>query len=611
MYRLFFTFAVVVAATGVGFGQSLDPNVWPPDTDFSQEVHYWSSDNFMFDALPDDNNFLDTLSVLSGGDQETTDVEIGGTTAKKSGNLYINVADEFFDVWPAVPVVDVLIQYFANSASPRDNLNFLLGHLPNSLLGVGNYQGEPYTLVSTTDEWEWRLFRIDNSAGLLGDTLQPSEGADTFGGVNGGTIRFQSTTDLIVRGFAMGPEGVFGDPSVINVTSTVEFNPDEFGLVAEWDPNNGITDGLDLFRVTSGDQETVESSGIGPADDQRQAARPAFGDGTDAADDVFVNWEILDEHFGPSTQPSTRIMVVAEYYDDPALVGGVFGPEAYVTAGGGFAFFPAADRTTITGTGKWMEAVWYVPDVKFSGVNVPTQAGARFHYTEPVYISRLRVGVIRSSGIYAGVNPIPDAFPFDPDPFEIYAEYNIDTDERIGLDLANNGGDQEYFIDGDVGPAGDKRTAVRPALAEGTDPFDRFLNWTVLDEHFGPSSQPNAFTKIAVDYYDDPDLVGKLFGPEVYRTNQFGTLQLKFFPAAERQVLEGTGEWKISGWVIEDLNFTGVNAGAQGIVRFAYDDDNPVYISRIRVGVIRPVGQYEGVDPLEDVVVSVTDWELF
>ena len=54
-------------------------------------------------------------------------------------------------------MIDILVQYFANSDSEKENLSFLLGVL-------GNLQSRgPYVLEGVTDEYRWHLFRVDNS----------------------------------------------------------------------------------------------------------------------------------------------------------------------------------------------------------------------------------------------------------------------------------------------------------------------------------------------------------------------------------------------------------------------------------------------------------------
>lgn len=584
---------------------------WPKTTDFTGEAHFWSADGFLFDSIPSGtgNMFFESLTILSGGDQVADDATVAGLSAKKSNSMYFNVADEYYDILPSWPVIDVLVLYFANSESKRSNLNFLLGTLPGKYLHtVGDFSFE-----SVSDQYEWRLFRVDNSGAWAGHVYDDSEGAKTFGGVNGGTIRFGYTNGLIIRAVAFGPQGLFGEPEDINVSQVVEFNPDDYPIMAEWDLNNGVKNGLDVYRATGGDQEIVESSDIGPTGDKRKAIRPAWENGADATQDLYVNWEILNEYFGPTSQPSTKVKIVAEYYDDPALAGTLFGPEAYITAGDAIAFFPETSRTTLAGTGKWMEVEWYVPDVKFKGVNVPTQAAARFAFGGPVYISRLRMGVIRTTGKYAGVDPIPGVYPFDPDPYGIYAELDLNTGLEDNLALGNSGGDQEYIVEYDIGPANDKRTAVRPSLDLGTDPFDSFINFAIQNEVFGPSNQPNAVFKVAVDYYDDPALTGAVFGPEVYQSSVAGVLTFKFVPTVARVTLEGTDAWKVVAWQINDMNFTGVNQGPQAAARFAFSTTGAVHISRVRYAVIRPKGKNAGVDMLSDLTpyTDVSSWDLY
>ncbi|MBN2326455.1 MAG: hypothetical protein JXR73_04810 [Candidatus Omnitrophica bacterium] len=612
MKKYFLHVALAGFLAGASYGQGLDMNQWPPNTDFDADVHFWAADDFLINAIPPGEGklFDPSLIILNDGDQLSEDVTVAGLPAKKSVANYFNAADELYFLLPDLPVIDVLVLYFANAESKRDNLAFRMGTLPNKYL----HTLEDFTLESVTDQYEWRLFRLDNSGPWAGMIYDDSEGNIDYGGLNGGTIRFQNTNGVIFRAVAFGPEGAFGEPEEINTTKEAEFNPDDFAIMAEWDIHNGVINGLDVYRDESGDQETLESEDIGPADDKRKAIRPAFDDGSDGEQDIYVNWEILNEHFGPTSQPSAKFKVVAEYYDDPALAGVVFGPEVYVTAGDDLAFFSEEDRTALEGSGKWREAVWYVSDVKLKGVNVDGgQAAARFTFGGPVYISRLRLGVIRTSGVNEGVDPIPDAYPFDPDPYGIYAELDLDQGVVDNLDVGSNGGDQEYIIENNIGPAGDQRTALRPALEDGSDPFDRYVNFSLLNEVFGPSDQPNAVLKAAVDYYDDPNLAGERFGPEVYQSDVFGTLQYKYFPGELRVTLEGSGEWKTAVWRIDNMNFSGVNQGPQAAARFWFSDSGAIYISRVRYAVIRPAGVNAGVDMLAEYepIVRVSAWELY
>ena len=605
MKQVLFAVASLALVCSLGMTQTLDTENWPPSTDFTQEVHYWSAGDYLTIPAGKGAKFNPSLSILTGGDQVTEDVSLAGKDGKKADSQYLNVADTAFDFWPDIPVVDVLVQYFANSESKRSSFGFLLGQLGN-LHGVSGFSFE-----SVTDQWEWRLFRIDNSGGWLGNQTDAGIAGSNYAGVNGGTLRFENVTNVTLRVVAFGPEGAFGDPALINAAHEVTFDPDQYPIMAEWDYNKGIKTGIDLYKVTTGDQQTVASDNIGPAGDKRKAVRPAMEISSTPVD--HMNWAILNEYFGPTSQPSTRIEIVVEYYDDPAQQGQTFGPDEYASAGNVTLNYPPDKGVTLEGSGKWKEAQWYISDVKFNGVNVTPQGAARLKFSAPIYISRLRLGVIRTSGIWSGVDPIPGVYPFDPDPYGIYAELDINKDVKDNLDMAASGGDQEWVTVEGVGPANDKRKAVSPALDKGTDTnFDRYMNFSILNEVFGPTSQPNLVFKVAVDYFDDPALAGQRFGPEVYQTNEYGTVKIKFFPDAQRLTLEGSGEWRTAAWEIDDVNLTGVNVGPQGAVRFWFTDGCAVAISRVRYAVIRPVGKYKGVDKLADVsLVGIKSWELF
>ena len=253
---------------------------------------------FLLSAIPANKgaNFKETLSVLNGGDQANEDVTLAGKQLKSNDSIH-----EFcrfrIHYLPDVPVIDVLVLYFANAESINTDVGFLLGIVGNQK----GYSGGP--LESLADQYQWHVFRVDNSEKRAGNTaaIDPLPTGSDFGGVNGGTIRFENVTNLTVRAVAFGPEGAFGDPAKINQITTVEFNPDNYPNVAEWNPSKGIKNGVDIYRETTGDQVVVESDNIGPAGDKRKAAKPA---------DQYMNWEILNQFFGPTSQPSTVLKLL-------------------------------------------------------------------------------------------------------------------------------------------------------------------------------------------------------------------------------------------------------------------------------------------------------------
>jgi hypothetical protein len=130
---------------------------------------------------------------------------------------------------------------------------------------------------------------------------------------------------------------------------------------------------------------------------------------------------------------------------------------------------------------------------------------------------------------------------------------------------------------------------VRPARDDGSATARHdYLNFAILDEVFGPSSQPPAHLAICVTYYDDPSLAGKRFKPEVYITEHEGVPGFGFTPDNYYVVLEGTGKWRDAYWELMDVKFNGVNQGPQAAARFLLNDK--IFVTRVRYAVIRPAG---------------------
>src|SRR5690606_23300419 len=112
----------------------------------------------------------------------------------------------------------------------------------------------------------------------------------------------------------------------------------------------------------------------------------------------FMNFGITDNDLGQPCNDPRAIKVCVEYYDDPALAGAVFGPEAYaLDASGGISFFPADRRQVLEGTGTWIRRSWVVSSVNLFGVNARTfTAGPRFNFVDgQVFLSRIDIAVLR------------------------------------------------------------------------------------------------------------------------------------------------------------------------------------------------------------------------
>lgn len=604
-------FLAGLSLAGVTLAQTgpFDPEQWPATINPDLPVHYVVTDG----GLEPPSAWWDNsaLSILSGGDQVTEDITIGGHTGKKVTGNFLNIADFQFPTWAEYDTIDILVQAYGDAAlfnaqgNPR-NFVFLTGTLPELNFPVGGQ----VPVEAKNKRWNWILFRIANGirpsdgTRYVGSIPANAQGAYQYGGVNGGTIRFEGVPGLIVRVVAFGPQGAFGELEAIN-----QFLPPE---TCEPEPNTNLA-GLDLAAGTAdhlevlnrGDQTVEFLDAVGPPGDQRRAVRPL---GT------FLNFGITDNYLGrPCNDPRT-VKICVDFYDDPAFAGQNvrFGPEAYATDDqGGIAFYPPEKRQVLQGTGQWIRRSWTVPAVNLFGVNAtPTHtAGPRFvSENGQVAVSRFQIAVLRvGDHPLAGQDPLADCFE-DPnvctDLYGNYAELDLARDVRDGLDVGTSAGDQNMIIE-EAGPPGDRRLAVRPAHDDGSPGFaHQYLNFAITGEKLGPSSQPPAHLAICITYYDDPALTGTAIKPEVYKTEVNGVETFGFTPDSYFVTLEGSGEWKTAYWEIQNVKFTGVNQGPQAAARFttrnAGDVRAKIAVTRVRYGIIRPCGPLAGVNPLED-----------
>lgn len=578
------------------------PDAWPATVDSTKTVHFVTTDGQL--AAPSGSWLADELQILTGGDQGTQQITIGGYEALKVTGGYLNVADRSYTEWADDDVIDILVQVYGDAAllsatgEPRD-FNFLTGTLPE----LNSPSGGQIPVEAKNQKWNWVLFRIPNGvrpsdgSHYVGSIPANAQGGTQYGGVNGGTIRFQTVTGLIVRVIAFGQEGAFGEPDVIN-----RFLPPDS---CEAEPNTNLV-GIDVHANTSdhltvlnnGDQTVTYQDNVGPTTDRRRAVAPS---GT------FLNFGITDNYLGrPCNDPRT-IKVCVDFYDDPAFAGADvrFGPEAYATdAQSGVATLPPEQRHLMEGSGRWIRRSWSIPSVNLRGVNTGTLTGGPRFSAEngQVFVSRVQMALLRTGEHpLAGADPLADCYE-DPrictDAYGNFAELDLGKDLRNGLDTGSSGGDQEMIV-GEAGPASDRRQAIRPAREDGTAGFQhQYLNFAILDEALGPSTQPPARLAICVTYYDDPALAGARFKPEVFATVRNGVATLGFTPDSFYVTLEGTDAWRTAYWEIPDVKFNGVNQGPQAAARFVLSDK--IFITRIRYGVIRPCGPQANVNLLAE-----------
>lgn len=584
---------------------------WPPTVDKNAVVHFVSVGDSL--AAPN-GNWTPTLQILSGGDQETADLQIGGFPAKKVTGNYLNIADTEmgYAEWAEKDQIDILVQIYGDAATlagngnPR-NFTFLLGTLPELVFPNG---GQIPT-EAKNGKWNWVLFSVPNGtrpsdgSRYVGSIPANAVGSTANAGVNGGTIRMEGVPNLIVRAIAFGPQGAFGTKDAVNRFAAADACDPEPNRNFVWhDVAASKSDHLDLLN--NGDQQISIETGIGPVGDKRRAAKP---------NGLYMNFGITENFLGKACNDTRSVKVCVEYFDDAALKDSVtFGPEAYATdAVGGIGFYPATNREKLKGSGKWQRRSWIIPAVNLRGVNAGTlTAGPRFVFEGgPVYVSRVDLAVLREgTHPLAGQDPLADCFT-DPNiclgVYGDFAEMDLAKGVLNGLAPGSSGGDQE-MIQEEAGPANDRRMSIRPAFDDGGGSFrHNYLNLAITDEKLGPNSQPNARLAICMTYYDSPDLVGSNFRPEVYQSERNGIVTFAFTPASIAVVLEGTGKWRDAYFELPDMKFNGVNQGPQAAARFAMSGKIP--ISRVRYAVIRPCGPNANKNLLEDCK-PVTDVNL-
>ncbi|MBI4602819.1 MAG: hypothetical protein HY721_12755 [Planctomycetes bacterium] len=596
----FLGFSLVLARPPLGAQDPPhDPEDWPPTIDDARVVHYVSTD--LAFAPPGETWIASGLQVLTGGDQVTEPIMIGGHDGLKVVGNYLNVKDPDFAEWADDDAIDILVQVYGDEAllgpggAPR-GFTFLTGTLPELNFPTGG----SIPPECKNRKWNWFLFRIANGlradgTHFVGSVPPNAQGDVSGGGVNGGTIRFEGVPGIKVRLVAFGEPGAFGEPEQINACSLAEECPaePETNLVFV-DVNAGTSDHLQV--LDGGDQAVTFQDGVGPAGDARRAVRP---NGT------YMNFGVTDLYLGEPCNDPRAVKICLELYDDPALAGARFGPEAYATDDlGGIAIFPPARWHVLEGTGAWVRRSWTVPGVSLAGVNTaPLTGGPRlaFEAGALVFISKVHLAVLRTGDHpLAGQDPLEDCFD-DPkictEAYGNYAELDLHAGIQDGLAPGTSGGDQEMIVE-EAGPADDRRLAVRPAFDDGTPGFShQFLNFALVGEPFGPSSQPNARLAICMTYYDDPALVGVAFRPEVYQTERAGEVTFAFTSPAIGVTLEGTDAWREAYFEIPDMKFIGVNQGPQAAARFLLT--GKAFFTRVRYAVIRPCGPRSGINLLE------------
>jgi len=581
------------------------PSDWPPTVNANATVDYGIFDSSAtFSTPPGWNN---TVSQAGGGDQPFGTITVGGLTGNQETGSYVNIGDSNFTVWTNTPVLDLLLQVYGNGAlyntdgSPI-NTSWLEGTLDSPANNLINVNAGPTPAGVDNSQWNWLLLEITNPiSSITGQryvgNLPPSPPAGSQdGGVNSGTLRLSGVSGLIVRAFAIGPQGAFGTSNQVNVFAAPPACPAEPDVnLASININTSTTNYLTLLN--NGDQTVSSPSKAGPATDQRTAIQ---------ATATYMNFGILSNYLGVSCNFPRTMKVCVEVYDDPALAGASFGPEAYATDDTGDTATYTGPLFTLQGSGHWLRVAFVVPNVDLAGTNTaPLTGGPRLIFNGGFpFIDLVELGIYRTgTNLLAGLDPEP-SFYLDPNicttNYANYAELDLQNGITNGIGVGSSGGDQLMVVEM-AGPANDQRLSERP------DGVYNNIQFAILNTVFGPTYQDNARVAQVLTYYDDPTMVGATLYPQVYSSWVSG-LNKYLFPNQNQVAvtLTGSDKWLDAYFELPDANFAGVNQGAQSLVRYettpatAGDPTTGyIHVTRVRYAVIRPCGPYAGVNVLQ------------
>jgi hypothetical protein len=272
----------------------------------------------------------------------------------------------------------------------------------DSVGGTATYTGPAYTLAGS-GQWVKVAFWIP-SVNLSGVNTAPLTGGPRLS-FNGGFPLIDRIELGVVRAGTNALAGLDPDPTYFMNPLICTTN---YAYYAELNLDV-ITNGLDLGNSGGDQQMLVELAG--PTNDLRLAIRPDNGNNN-------LQFQILNQVFGPSYQDNADVSIGITYYDDPSLAGATLKPQVYQSwiYGVSTITFPAAPynkSVTLQGTGKWLDAYFELPNVNFNGVNQGPQSLVRYQTTpanaaDPttgyVHVSRVRYDVIRPCGPYQGIN---------------------------------------------------------------------------------------------------------------------------------------------------------------------------------------------------------------
>lgn len=577
---------------------------WPASIDQNAAVDYaiWDPGLYGTFSLPSGWNNVLAL-VASGGDQTWSSDNIDGGFGYDMTGTYFNIADPNWGNYTNVPVIDILLNVYGNSSMYSTGGAGLPTTISEGNVAVVVYEHQgAFPPGADNSQWNWLLLTVTNPVDANGYRVvgDPTYGTTAkYGGVNNGTLRLEgfNTPGFIIRAVAMGPHGAFGTTNQINrFVAPPSCAPEPTNNLAWVDFNQGTSNNLSVLNDANAGETYTVQSGVGPSNDQRTAIQSSG----------LMEMPILNDYLGLPCNEDLTMEVGIEFYDDPALAGESFGPAQYATDYQGDLATYAGSPYTMTGSGQWLKVAFYVGPLNLNGVNTAPLTGGpsiTFNGTPP-YIDRVEVGLIRT-GTNALAGQIPDpSYYIDPlvytTNYGFYAEWNPNAGIANNVDIASG------YNTTLAGPVNDRRLAEIPISINGGSAS--YLQWSLLNQAFGPTLQDNADVIMSLTYYDDPALAGNTIYPNVYSSMTDGNI-VTISPSSPYNapvILQGSGKWQVAQFELPNVNFQ--NGSGQYVCRYAASA--PVYVSDVSYDIIRPAGPFEGIDYLQSLGMSNTNSQI-
>jgi len=600
---------VYVESAAVG---PFNQNEFPPTGAPTAPVEYvvWDPNMYgsMFSAFSPGPAWNNVLSIVASNSaaQTWTGISVGGGYGYEMTGTYLAMIDPYWMNYTNVPVIDILMNVYGNAGMYAANGSALAttlreGQTASPPLGCDYVHQGTFPAGGNNGQWNWVLLSFTNPPDgdgyrYVGDPTITSSGGQ-YGGANGATLDLYAgsggfgAAPFIVRAIAVGPHGAFGSTNEVNqFAPPPPCTPEPSNNLAWIDFNLGTSNNLSVMNNSSLGETYTVVSGVGPANDRRTAILPSTS---------LMEMPILNNYLGYPCNEDLTMQVCFEVYDDPALAGNSFGPTTFASDDQGDQNNYTGPFYTFTGSGQWIKVCFFVGPVNLDGVNTaPLTGGPVIQFNAYPYIDRVEVGLIRT-GTNALAGQIPDP-NYHLNPFICDTNYGFFAEWNPTAGFTNNV--VPVYGTGLAGPAGNQMICEVPQPASGGYYYE---DWNLANSVFGPSYQDNADVIINVTYYDDPAIAGSGLFANYYSTMVDGNVGGISPSAPYDQVIyfQGSGQWRTAQFELPNVNFTQTTT-SQHVCKFA--SSAPVYISGVQFNVLRPCGNYEGLDYLQTVGTSIS-----